>query len=256
MALFTDADIVTLDDLLPFESSLVQVAASHNIDVSTKINLATSAIGERLMLWLLDVRASDPQWLNRRLLGLSTVVVTPVLQRWLCFDSLSRFFAEAYNVQLNTRFEGKWTEYKQQASDAADLVFMSGVGVVYNPLPKPPLPIVVAKEGSGTAEPLFIQTAWIDSHGNESALSPVNGLILEGVSIVTVAMAEIAPPAAAGWNVYGSSMASDLTLQNTSALALGQTWQLPVAGLIDGAAPIDEQQPNYYIALSKQLQRG
>jgi hypothetical protein len=44
MALFTDADIVTLDDLLEYESSLVQVSSSHSIDVETKINLAVAAI--------------------------------------------------------------------------------------------------------------------------------------------------------------------------------------------------------------------
>lgn len=259
MALFTDADIVTLNDLLAFESSLVQVASSHGIDVDTKINLATNAISDKLMLWLLTIGASDPQWLNRRLLGLSTVVVTPTLQRWLCFDSLSRFFAEAYNVQLNTRFQGKWTEYRQQASDASDMVFMSGIGIVYNPLPKPAMPVVTTEAGSAPAEALFIQTSWVDSHGNESALSPVNGVILSGSSGVTVAMAEgtlLTPPAAAGWNMYGSTAEDDLTRQNTSVLAIGQIWQLPAAGLINGLAPINGQQPNYYIALSKQLQRG
>ena len=38
MALFTDADIVTLEDLLPFEGSLVQVASAHGINVDTKIS--------------------------------------------------------------------------------------------------------------------------------------------------------------------------------------------------------------------------
>jgi hypothetical protein len=36
MALFTDAEIITLDDLLPFETSLVQVASSHGINVDPR----------------------------------------------------------------------------------------------------------------------------------------------------------------------------------------------------------------------------
>ncbi len=40
MALFTDSDVVTLDDLLQFESTLVQVSTTHGIDVKTKIKLA------------------------------------------------------------------------------------------------------------------------------------------------------------------------------------------------------------------------
>src|SRR4051812_41924112 len=130
MALFTDADVVTLGDLLEFETSLVQVASSHGINVETKISLSISAISDMLMLWLLRAGASDPQYLDRRFLGLSTVVVTPPVQRWICFDSLARFFGEAYNVQLNTRFQGKWTEYQNQASEVQELVFTSGIGIV------------------------------------------------------------------------------------------------------------------------------
>src|SRR5438105_4598462 len=235
MALFTDASVVTLDDLLEFETSLVQVASSHAINVDTKINLATDAISDALLLWLLRAGASDPQFLNRRLLGLSTVVVTPVLQRWVCFESLSRFFAEAYNVQLNTRFQGKWIEYRAQASDASNLVFMSGLGIVYNALPKPAMPLVSIQDGNAPALAMFIETAWVDSHGNESAVSPVNGVILSGASSVVVAMAEGAlnvPHAAVGWNVYASTDEDDFTRQNSVPLSIGSTWQLPSTGFV------------------------
>lgn len=259
MALFTDAEIVTLDDLLELESSLVQVSSTHGIDVSTKINLAIDAVGDKLMLWLLKVRASDPQWLNRRLLGLSTVVVTPTLHRWLCFDSLSRFFAEAYNVQLNTRFQGKWTEYQQQASDASNMVFLSGIGIVYNPLPRPAMPSVVVGSGIVPMEAIFVQTAWVDRFGNEGALSPVNGQILPGASSVSVSMSQAnvaVPPAAVGWNVYASTTANDFTRQSNSPIAVNSTWQVPGSGLIVGPEPINGQQPNVYVMLSREIQRG
>ena len=259
MALFTDGEVVTLDDLLQFENSLVQVSSSHNIDVTTKINLATSAIGDKLLLWLLKMGPSDPQWLNRRLLGLSTVVVTSTLQRWLCLDSLARFFAEAYNVQLNTRFQGKWTEYQQQASEAAEAVFLSGIGIVYNPLPRPAMPYVSVLPGSFPAQPLFIQTAWVDKLGNESAVSPVNGVILEAASSVSVAMGHgtvSAPSAAVGWNIYANTTSATLTRQNSAPLAINSTWELPGSGLMNGAGPMDGQEPNFYILLAREIQRG
>jgi hypothetical protein len=199
MALFTDAGVVTLNDLLQFESSLTQVSTTHGIDVETKITLAMNAIGDKLMLWLLNAGASDPQWMQRRVLGLSTVVVTPTLFRWICFDSLSRFFAEAYNVQLNTRFQGKWTEYQQQAQDAACMVFMSGLGIVDKPLQVPAMPVIIVGPGNLLAESFFAQTTWVDSEGNESAPSPVNGQLLQNFSGVTVMAASesFQPPAAA-----------------------------------------------------------
>src|SRR5579875_2653237 len=259
MALFTDADIVTLDDLIQYETSLVQVASSHGINVDTKIQLATNAITDRLMLWLLNVGASDPQWANRRTLGLSTVVVTPTLERWLSFDSLSRFFAEAYNVQLNTRFQGKWTEYQTAAKDAAEMVFMSGIGIVYSALPKPAMPLVAVETGTVSPQALYIQTAWTDGQGDEGALSPVNGVILDGASSITVGMSEgvlEAPAAATGWNRYAGTTDSDVTRQNNAPLAIGSTWVLPTTGLIDGPQPVNGQQPNFYSPLSRQIQRG
>ncbi len=259
MALFTDAGAVSLDDLLQFETSLVQVASSHGINVDTKINLATGAIADKLLLWLLDVCASDPQFVNRRVLGLSTVVLTPSLQRWLCFESLSRFFAEAYNVQLNTRFQGKWTEYQAESTQAEQMLFMSGVGIVYAALPKPMMPSVLVGTGNLPGQAIFIQTAWVDVTGNEGALSPVNGLVVPDQASIAVSMAEPAgnvPQAAAGWNVYTSSSAIDLTRQNLTPLPIGSTWQLPTTGIVDGPDPIDGQLPQFYITLSKQIKRG
>jgi hypothetical protein len=259
MALFTDPGIVSLDDLLQFESSLVQVSTTHAIDVATKITLATQSINDKLMLWLLNSGAADPQWVQRRVLGLSTVVVTPVLYRWLCFDSLSRFFAEAYNVQLNTRFQGKWTEYKREAQDASDLVFMSGVGIVFNPLAQPAMPSVVIGSGGTLAESIFLSTTWVDGKGAESASSPVNGQLLQNFSSVTVtpvAQTTQAPATAVGWNVYASSTNANLALQNAAAIPLRSSWTLPTAGLTSGPAPTSGQQPDFYIALSRRVQRG
>ena len=255
MALFTDADIVTLDDLLAYENSLVQVSSTHSIDVATKINLAISAVGDKLLLWLLKVRAADPQWLSRRQLGLSTVVVTPVLQRWLCFDSLSRFYEEAYNVQLNTRFQGKQTEYQKLAGEAAEMTFMSGLGIVYTPLPKPAIPTVTVLAGTSTAEGVFVQSSWADSTGGESALSPVNGTILAAGSSFSVSTAG-APAAATGWNIYASTDQNNITRQNNEPLPLGSIWSLPYAGLVAGPEPIDGQQPNFYVMMSRRLERG
>ena len=259
MALFTDADVVTINDLLQFETSLVQIASTHGINVDTKLNLALSSMADRVMLWLLQVGAADPQWISRRTIGLSTVVVTPPLQKWICFDALSRFFAEAYNVQLNTRFQGKWTEYQREAGDACEMVFASGLGIVYTALPKPALPLVSIASGDSPAEALFVQTSWVDTRGDESALSPVNGMILPGESSISVAMAEgavNAPPTAVGWNVYVSATETGLTLQNPVPVQIGTTWGLPGSGPMQGATPIDGQQPDYMIELTRRILRG
>ncbi len=259
MSLFTDAETITLDDLLPFEASLVQVASSHEINVDKKIALAIRSIGEKLLLLLNDTGMSDPQWLSRSVIGLSTVVITPPLQLWLCLESLARFFAEAYNVQLNTRFQGKWKEYQDEAKCAADQTIQGGVGIVFKPLPKPQMPEVSVQQGAAPAESLFVQTSWLDSQGNESALSPINGLVAPNESSISVQMTEGAlqsPPAAFGWNVYVGSAADQITLQNGNPLTIGLTWSLPASGIVNGPSPGQGQLPDYIVPISRQIRRG
>jgi hypothetical protein len=259
MALFTDAGVVTINDLLQYEGTLVQVASDHDINVETKIGLATSGISDRLMLWLLNIGGSDPQFLTRRLIGLSTVVVTDPLRRWVVFESLSRIYAEAYNLQLNTRFQGKWTEYQQEAQLAADYAFQSGIGIVFNPLPEPGLPLVSIQTGTSGAAALYVQTTWVDSKGGESAPSPVNGLILAAGSSITVAMAEGsvgAPPAAVGWNVYIGVDQGSATRQTSVPQQIGSTWELPASGITSGSVAGQGQMPNFFIRTSKQILRG
>ena len=259
MALFTDTSVITLDDLLPYEVTLVQIASPHGINVDTKINLASSAVGDKLLLWLLDAGVSDPQFATRRQIGLSTVVVTASLRRWLSSESLSRFFAEAFNIQLNSRFQGKWAEYHQESNTARDIVTRDGIGIVYHPLPEPATPAVILGAGTLAAQSLFVQTAWVDANGSESGVSPVNGLLLDDNSGITVAMAESGsqvPPTATGWNVYLSSSQTGAARQNSAPLAIGADWSLPSGGVIGGPAPTGGQAPDCYIPIANRIRRG
>lgn len=259
MALFTDAAVLTLEDLVPFEASLGQVASSHGINVDNKISLALSAIGDKLLLWLLNSGASDPQWVSRRVLGLSTVVMTPALQRWAIFESLARVFEEAYNMQLNTRYQGKLTEYQGEAKRASELFFLAGVALVYNPLPRPAMPLLAPQSGIIPPQAIFIQTSWVNANGDESALSINAEAVLPDYSSLAVAMAEGAlgaPAAAIGWNVYAGSELGSLTKQNLFPLAVGSTWAIPTSGLVAGPLPAGGQAPAFHVTLSRQIRRG
>jgi hypothetical protein len=143
--------------------------------------------------------------------------------------------------------------------EAAHLFFLAGAGIVSNPLPKPAIPLVSIQSGNVTAQTIFVQTAWVDAGGNESALSAVNGLVLPDNSSIAVAMSEGAlgaPAAAAGWNVYAGTDVQAMTRQNVAALALGSAWDMPGSGLMVGAKPLNGQQPDYYIVLPNEIRRG
>lgn len=258
MALFTDPDVVTLDDLLKFESSLVQVSSTHGIDVETKIRLAVDEIGDKILLGLLQAGAPG-QWTGTTELGLSNVVLSSPLYRWICFNSLARVYAEAYNVQLNTRFQGKWTEYQQQATQASNLVLASGLGVVTSPLPKPGLPVIAVSQGPISAPAIFVQVSWTGNQNQESAPSPVAGAVLNGAASVQIVLSEVRsdlPSDATGWNVYAASAQGNLTLQTDVPLSLDEPWQMPTSGIAIGRRAGTGQSPDFTIAFSKRLQRG
>lgn len=258
MALFTDSEIVTLDDLLQFESSLIQVSSTHGIDVEIKIRLAIDEIGDKILLCLLQAGAPG-QWTGTTELGLGNVVVSSPLYRWICFNSLARVYAEAYNVQLNTRFQGKWTEYQQQANQAFNLVMASGIGVVIHPLPKPAPPSIAVLQGSIALPALFAQVSWTGNQNQESAPSPIAGAVLNGAAGVQIALSELAtaiPANASGWNIYAGTVQESLALQSRAPLALDEPWQMPASGIVSGPGPGAGQPANLNIAFSKRLQRG
>jgi hypothetical protein len=259
MALFTDPAIITVNDLTLFEGSLTQVAASHGINLDNKIALAISTVSDKVMFWLSSSGAADPQALTRRKIGVSTIVVTPVLKRWLCFEALSRVFAEAYNLQLNTKYQGKWKEYQRESVLAANLCYVSGIGIVGEPLRQPASPLVSVQVGNLAAQSVVVATTWVDDAGSESELSSDNAVVLGDNSSISVAMAEgflNAPASAAGWNIYAGTQAGSLRRQNQTALPIGSTWDMPATGMQIGAQYSGAQEPTAFITFSQQIRRG
>jgi hypothetical protein len=121
------------------------------------------------------------------------------------------------------------------------------------------MPEVSVQQGVAPAEPFYVQVSWIDSEGNESALSPVNGLVVNSQSSISVQMAEgalQAPPAAFGWNVYVGSNTDSITLQNGNPLSIGSTWSLPASGIENGPRGGDGQSPDFIVPISRQIRRG
>ncbi len=212
-----------------------------------------------MLLRLLKAGLSDPQHMYRRQLGVSTVVVTPPLERWLCLDILAGIFSEAYNVQLNDRFKGKWTQYAGLADVAEQLVWQYGVGITYEPLPKPLPALASIQSGTLSRQELSVQVAWTDANGDEGALSTALGLEVTSGSGIAVSTAEgvvAAPASACGWNVYLGRMGLTVTRQNNALIPIGSTWFLPESGIIQGPLPVDGQSPNYFVIDPRRIPRG
>lgn len=118
--LLTDGCPNTTEDLRLYESAILDVSSGEMINLDAKLKLATEEISEIVLNILLDhSNVAVGGDVLRRSLGVSDVVVTRQLKRWHALHTLAIFYRDAFNNQLNDRYEVKWTEYQQLARERA-----------------------------------------------------------------------------------------------------------------------------------------
>jgi hypothetical protein len=255
MALLTDGLINTSGALQKYENAILTVAAAEAIDVTAKASLAQEEIATGLHLFLDRSSLHNRQFLVRRRVDVRDIVVTRPLERWHAYKTLEMIYRDAYNNQLNDRYQGKWAEYEQLASEAEQVLYRAGAGIVQNPVPR-------ASEPSLTTIPLgvsgisyYVRISWINAFRQEGCASDVQQATTGDGSATVVASAQ-APEGIDSWNVYAGSGPESVQLQNTTPIPIGGTWILPPTGLISGKAPGDGQSPEWWIVDRHVLPRG
>ena len=262
MALFTDGPISRGQDFQNYESGILDVANTENIDLTAKGATAQQEIGDEILLFLLRRATRDPQviwWdpsaLQRRRIGTGDVVVSEPLSRWHALRTLALFYRDAYFNQLNDRYQAKWQEYSQRQQDASDTFFQIGVGLVFTPTPKPSAPTLATVAGTGGADSYIVQITWVNAQQQEGAPSdPVTADTANGTQLTVIAPA--APINVTGWNVYAGDAVNAITLQNAVPIPAGQNWTMPSTGLAAGVAPGNGQTPDRWLINDRLIQRG
>ncbi len=247
MALFTDGAISTVDDLLGYESSILEVAKTEGIDLGIKLQLAQEELGIELTAYLVQQAGSNP--------GLANVVVTDALRKWHTFQALALIYRDAYNRQLNDRHLAKWKECDRQAKWASTMLFESGVGIVSRPAPRAERPELSSVAGTLPAATYYARVSWVSEGGDEGCPSEPAVLTAPDYSLLQV-RAVNPPPNARWWNVYAGLSDSDVTLQNETPLEPGQLWVEAASGLRTGRKPGTGQAPEYYIQKGGQTRRS
>jgi hypothetical protein len=259
MALFTDSSISTIEELLAYESSILDVAKTEGIDLTTKLKLAQEEIAVDLYAFL--ARQNDTWDLNQITLSqpwkLDQIVVTEPLHKWHTFRTLSITYRDAYNRQLNDRYQGKWNEYEALAVWASGALFSAGVGVTSDPVRRARQPQLATVAGECGAATYFVSITWVGPAGSEGAPSTLAALTAPSNSALSVTTGQ-APPTVIGWNVYAGYSDTDLSLQNDAVLAPNQTWIEPAHGLRPGNAVGNGQKPDVFLQQSSRrvLERG
>jgi hypothetical protein len=246
MALFTDDSISTIEELLGYESAILDVAKTEAIDLTKKLTLAQEELAVELEALL--ARQEDTRTLDY-------VVVTEALHKWHTFRALGLVYRDAYNRQLNDRYLGKWQEYDKMAAWARKALLDTGVGMTSAPVPRPGQPELSTVAGQAKGAAYFVSVTWAAGGAVESAPSDVTALTAADGNVLVVTAPD-APAPATGWNVYAGSSPTDLTLQNQTPLALNQSWMMPLTGLWRGRPVGNGQAPDSFLRVTGVFNRG
>jgi hypothetical protein len=177
------------------------------------------------------------------------------MKRWHALHTLEVVYRDAFNNQLNDRYQAKFLEYKAQSLQAKQQTFQFGVGLVTRPVPVADAPEFSFAVGTFEATTYFARVAWVGASGQEGLASEVTSYDAPAES-VPVVTAVNAPANATGFNVYMGSTPEGLAKQNASPVTVGGSFTLAAGGLITGAAPGDGQVPDLFLAGTRALRRG
>jgi hypothetical protein len=256
MALLTDGNPNDDEDLQAYETSILTVANVEGINLDTKLSLATEEVVETVLDVLLDHAWSlDPQTSIRRRTGVSDVVVSPQMKRWHAFHTLELVYRDAFNNQLNDRYQAKWREYQRLSRNAQEDTMRFGIGLALTPIPQAPQPTLVIALGTNPATVYYVQVSWVAANGEEG--EPSSLTTLETADSTNLAL-EVgnSPAIATGFNVYAGLSATTVTLQTSAPSPIGQSFLLPTSGLVTGNPPGNGQQADVYITGGRILRRG
>jgi len=263
--LLTDGSPNNTEDLRVYESAILGLANLEAIDLGVKLDLATEEIAEEVLDFLLDHAGTNLQVFSplqigtpaarRRLIGVSDVVVTGQLKRWHAVHTLEIVYRDAFNNQLNDRYQPKFLEYRELTRNAREHTYHFGVGLALVPIPQAQTPVFSAVAGLIPQTTYYARASWVGASGQEGEPSEITAYGAPAGSLPVAQL--INPPAVAtGFNVYLGLTPDALALQNSTPVPVGQSFTLPSTGLATGAAPGDGQAADTYISGGWMLRRG
>lgn len=258
--LLTDGSPNDEESLRVYESAILQVSDTEMIPLRAKLRLALEEISEDVLDVLLAHGApSDPHATTRRIIGVSDVVVTRQMKRWHAVHTLEVFYRDAFNNQLNNRYQAKFTEYHELSADARDKTYQFGIGLALVPIPRALAPVFSFVAGPIAETIYYVTASWVSASGQlgDPSEPTTYDAPAESLPVVTA----VNPPAAAtGFNVYMGLSLETMTLQNATPVAVGGSFTLPTSGLTTGLAagscPGCGQAPDVYVTGGTMLSRG
>jgi hypothetical protein len=255
MALFIDGPISDAADLQRYENDILSVASAEGIELGAKIILAQHDLADEVLKFLLR-RSScrDSTSAFRRTREVNDVVVSEPMRQWHVHKTLALVYRDAYDNQLNDRYQGKWQEYEKLARASKATCFQIGVGLVADPVPKAPSPTLTGVVGSASGGTFYAAVTWLNAAGQEGSPSDFVQLVTSNGEQLVVAVSG-PPDNVTGWNVYVGLSPATVSLQNQGPLIPSSSWTMN-SGPNPGARLPAGQPPSWFIVDHRVIERG
>ncbi len=99
------------------------------------------------------------------MIGVTDVVVTPQMKRWHALHTLEIVYRDAFNNQLNDRYQAKFQEYQDLARNAREHTIRFGIGLALTPIPQAQPPALSTQRGRMRRERSMSQVTWVVGGG-------------------------------------------------------------------------------------------
>ena len=253
MALLKDQPISCLAEWMAYDSKLSILSSQETTSIEAKSRLAQNEIETQVTSFVL--RHSGLSDTAARQLP-SKVVVTEALQRWHSMLTLSLFYADLASLQNSALHRDQSRYYENKGEAAKDQLFDTGLGIVNLPVPKAPVPTIVAVPGNSPQRILRARIRFVDSDGAMGAPSSEFLLEMSAGEQLTLSIG-ILPVRVVGWLLFVGDGPEALYLATPMPTAAGGNLAItaaipnPAASLLNPAS----QLPDRFIRYSTELWR-
>ena len=255
MALLTDTSPSCTEDLTIYDSGILEVARNEGVNLDLKLGAAWLELQLEVKTFLLHHSGHRQQNLGTETPSSEEVVVNAAMRRWHAIQTLALVYADLCGAQRNNRYQVKANQFERMARDSKEVVFLTGLGLVWNPIPRAPQP-ELSPEGTGSLSGTFlVQTQFCGPGGELGAPSEEAPIVLSGAGALKIKLSRNQNVAAAGYHVYLRTPQKDWGRQTSSPIPLQEAWLFggqPVQGPEAGTG----QEPDYQIRLHRILPKG
>lgn len=254
MAMLLDGPPSTIGDLSVRDSDLLDVSATEGIDLSAKLQLAATDIGNTVDSLLTSLLPSCLE-VRQRFPSLRHIAVTPQLKLWHTFSTLRMVYQDVYYSRLNDRYQAKMKMFREEESRALNDLRAVGFGVVFDPLPQAIAPNVAMVQSTDAGGTVYVAVNYVNLKGEQGLASiPIEADIPAGnaAALNLTTLAENAT----GWNLFAGISPDALYQQNSQTLDPLAVVTLAPDTLASGPKPGSGQHANRLYPVPRRILRG